>query len=34
MTGMGAEQHKYGPFGPLQQRMNALKAELMKVNAK
>lgn len=34
VTGMSAEQHKYGPFGPLQQRMNALKTELMKANAK
>ncbi len=34
ITGMSAEQHKYGPFGPLQQRMNELKAELMKANAR
>ena len=34
VTGMSAEQHKYGPFGPLQQRMNALKTELMKANTK
>jgi len=34
VTGMSADQHKYGPFGPLQQRMNELKAELMKANAK
>jgi thiosulfate dehydrogenase len=34
VTGMSAEQHKYGPFGPLQQRMIELKAELMKANAR
>jgi thiosulfate dehydrogenase len=34
VTGMSAEQHKYGPFGPLQQRMSELKTELMKANAK
>ena len=34
VTGMSSEQHKYGPFGPLQQRMNELKADLMKANAR
>lgn len=34
VTGMSAEQHKYGPFGPLQARMNELKAELMKANVR
>jgi thiosulfate dehydrogenase len=34
VTGLSAEQHKLGPFGPLQQRKNELKTELMKANAK
>ena len=34
VTGMSPEQHKYGPFGPLQQRMKELKDELLKANAK
>lgn len=34
MTGMSPEQHKYGPFGQLQQRMKELKDELMKATAK
>ena len=34
VTGMSAEQHKLGPFGPLQQRMKELNTELMKANVK
>lgn len=34
VTGMSPEQHKYGPFGQLQQRMKELKDELMKATAK
>lgn len=33
VTGMSAEQHKYGPFGPLQDRMKELKDELMKTKS-
>ena len=34
VTGMDPEQHKYGPFGPLQSRMKDLRDGLMKANAK
>ena len=34
VTGMSAEQHKLGPFGPLQQRMKDLNSELMKATVK
>jgi len=34
VDGVSADQHKYGPFGPLQENMKALKDTLMKSSAK
>ncbi|MDT3679243.1 MAG: c-type cytochrome [Burkholderiaceae bacterium] len=34
VTGAPADQHKYGPFGPLQQKMKELRSAQMKANAK
>lgn len=34
VTGAPADQHKYGPFGPLQEKMKELKPSLMKTSSK